>query len=79
MEWIPKYGFVDLPLIQVLKTHLIKCGMEMEEIMKIWIQNANEELIYICIDRGGFNGVAVNREIDLTCQEFCQAVDHLYS
>jgi guanylate kinase len=73
----PKYIFIAPPSMDLLEQRLIGRGTEDEESLRRRTKNAREEVEY-GLQKGNFDYVLVNDDLDKACAEFEAAVKAMY-
>lgn len=72
-----KFIFIAPPSIDVLYDRLLGRGSETPESLQRRFQNAKAEIEY-GTKQGNFDVIIVNDNLDMACQEFSDAVCHMY-
>jgi guanylate kinase len=74
----PKYIFIAPPSLDLLEQRLISRGTEDEDSLKRRTKNAREEVEY-GLQKGNFDYVLVNDDLDKACAEFDAVVKEMYA
>jgi guanylate kinase len=73
----PKYVFIAPPSMDLLLERLKGRGTESEESLRTRTKNAKEEVEY-GLQKGVFDYVVVNDDLDAACEEFERIVKEMY-
>ena len=77
-NWKPRYIFVAPPSLDILLERLASRGTEDELSLKRRTAMAQTEVEY-GLQKGNFDGIIINDDLDNACREFTQLVKDLYS